>query len=260
MPKSVLRPGSVGDTGRTTPARQIADRPVGAAQAEPALTHSVARQIITTYTAPGEIVCDPNPGPGLALAEALRAGRHVLGLTTQPECASAPEANLNLAQATGPVGTTTLLTDADDPRARELPDAVDLVVTGLRHTTASDPNHVLAELYEDLNAVADWVWPGGHLVITCRPWRRHGRLLDLSGRIHDIAESIGLISAGHCIALTAPPSGNRARPRIVNRTRTLPDSTNFHGHPTAQPAHLDVLAFRLPPTALHEGTAQRAAA
>lgn len=139
MPKTLLRPASVWDTGSTTPARQIADRHVGATRADTALTPDVARQIITTYTAPGDTVCDPNPGPGLVLAEALRAGRDALGLPTEPRWESALEANLDLARLAGPVGTATLLDSVDDPRAAELPGAVDLVLTGLRHTPASDP-------------------------------------------------------------------------------------------------------------------------
>ncbi|WP_338603026.1 hypothetical protein [Saccharopolyspora sp. SCSIO 74807] len=148
----------------------------------------------------------------------------------------------------------------DDPRAAELPGAVDLVFTGLRHTPRSDPSRVLVGLYEDLDAVADWVWPGGHIVITCRPWRRHGRLLDLPGKIHDAADAIGLVPADHCIALTAPIRGNRVRPRIVSRAGRLPESTDIHGPTTAISAHLDVLVFRLPATARREETPERGVA
>lgn len=260
MPKTLLRPASVWDTGSTTPARQIADRHVGATRADTALTPDVARQIITTYTAPGDTVCDPNPGPGLVLAEALRAGRDALGLPTEPRWESALEANLDLARLAGPVGTATLLDSVDDPRAAELPGAVDLVLTGLRHTPASDPSRVLVGQYEDLDAVADWVWPGGHIVITCRPWRRHGRLLDLPGKIHDAADAIGLVPADHCVALTAPIRGNRVRPRIVSRAGDRPENTDIHGHPTALPAHVDILVFRLPTTTRREETPERGVA
>ena len=260
MPKTALRPGSVWDTGRTAPAQQVADRHVGATRSDTALTPEVARQIITTYTAPGDTVCDPNPGPGLVLAEALRAGRDALGLPADPWWESALEANLDLARLAGPVGTATLLDSVDDPRAAELPGAVDLVFTGLRHTPRSDPSRVLVGLYEDLDAVADWVWAGGHIVITCRPWRRHGRLLDLPGKIHDAADAIGLVPADHCIALTAPIRRNRVRPRIVSRSGHLPESTDIHGRTTAISAHLDVLVFRLPATARLQETPQRGVA
>lgn len=260
MPKTALRPGSVWDTGSTTPARQIADRHVGATRADAALTPEVARQIITTYTVPGDTVCDPNPGPGLVLAEAVRASRNAVGLPTELRWESALEANLDLARLAGPVGTTTLLDSVDDPRAAELPGAVDLVLTGLRYTPASDPSRVLVGLYEDLDAVTDWVWPGGHIVITCRPWRRHGRLLDLPGKIHDAADAIGLVPADHCIALTAPIRGNRVRPRIVSRKGHLPESTDIHPGPTALSAHIDVLVFHLPATVCREEAPERGVA
>ncbi|MEV0700081.1 DNA modification methylase [Saccharopolyspora sp. NPDC050389] len=195
----------------------------------------MVQQIITTYTSPGDTVCDPNPGSGLLLAEVVRAGRKALGLLpTQVQWESFLEANL--ARLTGSVGTAALLDSADDPRAAELPGAIDFVLTDLRHTPECDPSQVLVDLYEDLDAVADWVWPGAHIVVTCRPWRRRGHLLDLHSEIHDVADAIGLIHE------------NRAHPRIVTRTGTSPERTDIHGHLTSHPAHLDVLVVRLPAT------------
>ncbi|WP_243793793.1 site-specific DNA-methyltransferase [Saccharopolyspora gloriosae] len=86
MPRTVLRPGSAWDTGTAAPDRQIADRYLGATRADPALTPAVARQIITTYTTPGDTVCDPNPGPGLVLAEAIRTGRDAIGHVPASHC------------------------------------------------------------------------------------------------------------------------------------------------------------------------------
>ncbi|GGM81025.1 hypothetical protein GCM10012275_59590 [Longimycelium tulufanense] len=143
MPKNLVRPTSVWGTGQRSPRQPLADRHVTATRSDTALTPAIARWIIATYTAPGDIVCDPSPGPGLVLAEALRAGRHALGLATQPQWDSVLEANLDLARLAGPVGTATLLDGVDDPRATELPGAVDLVLTGLRHTPASDPSRIL---------------------------------------------------------------------------------------------------------------------
>ncbi|MBA0127298.1 DNA modification methylase [Haloechinothrix sp. YIM 98757] len=249
MPKNVVCPASVWATGQRSPRQHIADRLVGATRSETALTPAIAGWIIETYTDPGAIVCDPNPGPGLVLAEAVRAGRHALALATQPRWESALEANLDLARLAGSAGHATLLDSIDDPRAADLPGAVDLMLTGLRHTPTSEPSRVLVGLYEDLTAVADWVWPGGHIVITCRPWRRRGRLLDLPGKIHDAAEAVGLVPADHCIALTAPMHGHQLRPRHISRTGHRPESTDLHGQPTAHPTHIDVLIFRAPTTA-----------
>lgn len=254
MPKNVVRPANVWATGNRSPRQQIIGRHVGATRSDTALTPAIARWIIETYTEPGEIVCDPNPGPGLVLAEAVRAARHALALPTQPRWESALEANLDLARLAGSAGQATLLDSIDDPRAADLPGVVDLVLTGLRHTPASDPSRVLVGLYEDLDAVADWVWPGRHVVITCHPWRRRGRLLDLPGKIHDAAEAVGLVPSDHCIALTAPARDGHVRSRARMHTGSFPESTDAHGLPTARPAHIDVLIFRTPTSALDPGT------
>lgn len=246
MPKNVMRPASVWDTGQTSPRQQVADRHIGATRSDTALTPAVARWIIATYTRPGDTVCDPSPGPGIVLAEAVRAGRHALALPTEDRWESALEDNLDLARLAGPVATATVLDSVDDPRAADLPGAVDLVLTGLRHTPASDPSRVLVGLYEDLDAVADWGWPGGHVVVACRPWRRRGRLLDLPGQIHDAAHAIGLVPADHCVALTAPMRGQRVRPRLGTHADHIPENTDLHGSRTVQPAHLDILVFRVP--------------
>lgn len=251
MPKNVVRPASVWATGNRSPRQQIVGRYIGATRSDAALPPVIARWIIETYTAPGEIVCDPNPGPGLVLAEAVRAGRRALALPTQPRWESALEANLDLARLAGAAGRATLLDGIDDPRAADLPGAVDLVLTGLRHTPASDPSRVLVGLYEDLDAVANWVWPGGHVVVTCRPWRRRGRLVDLPGQIHEAADAVGLVPVDHCIALIAPMHEHQVRPRRSARVGDHPEDTDLHGCRTTQPAHLDVFVFQLPSTARH---------
>lgn len=252
MPYSARGPVSVWNTGQHGPRRQLDGRHVGATRADTALTPAIARRILDTYTGPGDTVCDPIPGPGLVLAEAVRAGRNAVGLPTEPRWESPLEANLDLARLAGPVGALTLLDSVDDPRTAELPGAVDLVLTGVRHTPADDPARVLVRLYDALDAVADWVWPGGHVVITCRPWRRRGRLVDLPGQIHDAADAVGLVPADHCIALTAPVRGQHVRPRAITRAITrakdLPELADLHGRTAARPAHIDVLTFRLPST------------
>ena len=64
MPKNLLRPGTVEGVGRMSPARHSVRRRVGATGTDTALTPQLARQILTTYTASGDTVCDPNPGSG----------------------------------------------------------------------------------------------------------------------------------------------------------------------------------------------------
>lgn len=244
MPKNIVQPASEWATGNRSAHPPFADPHLRAACADLAMTPAIARWIIETYTSPGEIICDPNPGPGVVLAETVRAGRHALALPTEPRWESALQANLDLARPAHNAGHATLLDGIDDPRAADLPGAIDLVLTGLRYTPASDPSQVLVGLYEDLTAIVDWIWPGGHVAITCRPWRRHGRLLDLPGTIHDAAAAVGLVPADHCIGLTAPGRGKLVRSGTVSGAH-LANNTDFPTPGTAQSAHLDVLVFRL---------------
>lgn len=248
MPQPAQGPASVWDTGHLSTRRQIDHRHVGATRADTALTPAIARHILATYTSPGDTVCDPNPGPGLVLAEAIRAGRHAVGLRPGPRWESILEDNLDLAQLAAATGTASLLDGVDDPRAAELPAAIDLVLTGLRHTPIDNPSVSLVDLHERLNAIKDWVWPGGHVVITCRPWRRHGRLLDLPGMVHEVVEATGLDPVEDCVALTAPVRGNQIRPRVVTRSDPVSDAADL-GHGCApRPAHIDVFVFRSPTT------------
>lgn len=246
MPKNIVQPASEWATGNRSPHPQIADRHLGAPCADLAMTPAIARWIIETYTSPGEIICDPNPGLGIVLAETVHAGRHALALPTEPRWESTMQANLDLARLVHNAGHATLLKGADDPRDADLPGAIDLVLTGLRHTPASDPSQVLVGLYEDLNAIADWIWPGGHVVITCRPWCCHGCLVDLAGAIHEAVDAVGLIPA-----LLTPFHGAQLRTPLHNLScGEAPESTDLHSRPTAQ-GQSAVFAFQLPPSAPH---------
>lgn len=248
MTEQNTRPTTVWDTGRTSVRHQLKNRYIGATRSDGALTPAIARRVIATYTAAGGTVCDPQPGAGIVLSETVRAGRHAVGIQPQRRWQSVCEANLDLTRLAGPTATATLLDDLADPRAAELPGAIDLVLTGLRHSPKTDPVRAVVRLYDALNGVADWVWPGGHIVVTCRPWRRHGRLLDLLGQITDAADAAGLVQVDHCIALTAPVRSNQVRPRVVTRSARTTEDTDQDGRPLARAAHIDVLVFRVPHT------------
>lgn len=249
MTEYSTRATSVWDTGRASVRHQLKNRYVGATRSDGALTPAIARRVIATYTAPGDTVCDPNPGAGIVLAEAVRAGRNAVGIQPPHRWQSVCEANLDHARLAGPTTAATLLDSVADPRAATLPGAIDLVLTGLRRTPATDPVRALVRLHDVLTHVADWVWPGGHIVVTCRPWRRHGRLLDLPGQITDAADAVGLVPVDHCIALTAPVRGNQVRPRIVARSARSSEDTDATCRPLARAVHVDALVFRVPHTA-----------
>ncbi|SFK53323.1 hypothetical protein SAMN05421835_12396 [Amycolatopsis sacchari] len=205
MPDSFTRAGSVWDTGALTVRQQLKDRYLGVTIADTsALTPAVARWIIATYTRAGDTVLDPQPGAGVALCEALRARRHAVGIRPGYRWQTTCEANLTLARRAGANSNHTLLDHPGDTRVAELPAAVDLVLTSLRHTPAADPSRAVSRLQGALTPVANWVWPGGHVVITCRPWRQRDELVDLAGRIEQVAQACGLVPVDQCVALTKP--------------------------------------------------------
>lgn len=230
-------PTSVWNTGRTSTRRQLHSRYVCTTQYDTVITPAIAAQVIASYSAPGDTVCDPDPGAGIVLGEALRSGRHALGIQPRGRWRQVCQANLDLARLGNPACTATLLDDFGDPSAAELPGAVDLVLTAVRHTPFADPTRVVVGVYDTLRAVADWVWPGGHVVVTGRPWRRDGALVDLPGQVCEAADAVGLIPTDHCIALTAPIRDRRVEPRTVG---SLHSSRNVH---------VDILAFRVPTVA-----------
>lgn len=245
MPDSRI-PGTVWATGHHTLVQQLRDRYVGATRSDAArLSPAIARHIIATYTRPGDTVLDPDAGAGIVMCEATRAHRRAIGIQGDNRQQGVCEANLELAQLTVPQATATVLTGVDDPRAADLPGAVDLVLTGIRR--AAPGGHVvnLARTYEMLDAVTDWVWPDGHIVIVCRPERdRHG-LVDRPDQITEAAQAMGLRLVDHCIALTGKlggPAGIRARAsrREFHAARMSRD----RGRPIALNAHVDVLVFQ----------------
>ncbi|WP_187351872.1 TRM11 family methyltransferase [Allosaccharopolyspora coralli] len=248
MPHPVTRPASVWDTGRHDLRHQLAHRHVTATRAGSALTPAVARRIITTYTAPGDTVCDPQPGPGLVLAEAIRAGRHALGVKPGPDWVSALEGNLDHARLAGPVGTVHLLNTLDDPHTDGIPTPIDLLVTGV-HPAAQRLADAMIQLTDALGPIARWVRPGGFVVLASRPWRHEHTLLDMPRLLCRTATTIGFTPVEHCVALTAPMRDNQIRPRSRTRSGQRTEHRDPHGRPTAQPTHLDVLVFRAAPTA-----------
>jgi len=238
-------PGTVWATGNHTFAQQLRDRYVGATRSDAArLSPEIARRVIETYTRPGDTVLDPDVGAGIVLCEALRGRRHAIGIHRDNRNQSVCEANLELAQLAVPRATAALLTDIDDPRAAGLPGAVDLVLTGLHRADTGGRLANLTRTYEMLDAVADWIWPGGRIAIVCRSERDRHTLVDGPGQIIEAAQSMGLRLVDHCIALTGALVGNsHVRPRASRREIQVATSARHRGEPIALTAYADVLVF-----------------
>lgn len=254
MPQSLQHPDPAGDTDhsrtRRHPHRQVDHRRGGITGVDTAITPALARQLVARYTGRGDTVCDPDPGPGLVLAEALRAGRHAVGLRPPPPWEPILGDTLDLARLAraGAGARVTVLEGVEDPRAAALPAPVDLVLTGLRHTPAEHPSERVVDLYERLTAVIEWVWPGGHVVITCRPWCRRGRLLDLAAMIQEAAAVAGLDSVEDGLVLSSPGRGHQACPCPGSPARPGPAATGLGRRSPTRPADIDVFVFRVPTT------------
>jgi modification methylase len=173
---------------------------------------AVARHAIAAYTNPGDLVLDPLAGIGTTLVEAVHTGRDAIGIEYEPGWAILAEANLKLAASQGATGHG-MITQAD---ATRLPDLIPPVMRGRvalvltsppygrtmhgrvehRHGPLTkfanrysepDPANLahrgLAGIRDGLAAVLNGCVPllrsGGIVVVTARPWRRNGVLVDL---------------------------------------------------------------------------------
>src|SRR4051812_11738113 len=73
-------------------------RYVPASRTHPAkMLPAVAAHAIAVYTVPGDIVLDPMCGSGTTLGEAVRAGRHAIGVDIEVPFTAIATANLKLA-------------------------------------------------------------------------------------------------------------------------------------------------------------------
>lgn len=95
---------------------------------------AIARRAVTTYSSPGDLVVDPMCGIGTSLVEAVRAGRHAVGVELEGRWKALAEGNLALAWEQGASGRGTVV----QGDARQLSR---LLVTGARDflSPASEP-------------------------------------------------------------------------------------------------------------------------
>ncbi|MFI6093509.1 TRM11 family SAM-dependent methyltransferase [Streptomyces sp. NPDC051218] len=279
MPKSP----SVWNTAPTSAPAQRADRYVPGSAAHPAkMLPAIARHAITTYTEPGGLVLDPMCGIGTTLIEALHLGRHALGTEYEPKWAQIAQANLRHAERQGATCSAAVYCGDARQLTAHIPAAfhglVDLVVTsppygasvhgqvrstresGERGVTkrdyrySSDPNNLahvgleaLMDAFTDiLIQCRHALRPGGHAVITTRPWRDRGELIDLPSAVLAAAETAGLIPVERNIALLAGIRDGHlvARPSFF-QMKNVGDARRA-GLPLALIVHEDTLVVRRP--------------
>ena len=103
---------------------------------------------------------------------------------------------------------------------------------------------MLDGLAEILTAARTLLKPGGIAVITTRPWRQRGELVDFPGAVLATGAAAGLIAVERCVALLAGLRDGTLVPRpSFFQLRNL-RGPRARGKPWHLIAHEDVLIFR----------------
>jgi DNA modification methylase len=262
------------------PARvQRRDRYLPESMAHPGkMLPALAREAIRRYSQPGELVLDPMCGIGTTLIEAVHLGRNAIGVELEPRWARLAAANVSHARTqNAPADALVLQGDArtlahglaDEYRGRarlihtsppygpsshghvrksgagvrKFNDRYSDNPDNLAHlpqTSKRKPGfeQVLAEI---LVACRQMLQPHGHIVMTVRPYRRGGRLIDLPGQLEQLAADSGLSLCARHAALLCGLDGEHVLPRASffqiqhQRSGTFPRMLII--------AHEDVLIF-----------------
>jgi modification methylase len=274
-------PLSVWPTAQQPAATQRAGRYLPESTAHPAkMLPAIARQAIAAYTQPGDLVLDPMCGIGTTLVEAVHQGRRAVGVEYEPRWAKLARANLTLAATHGAPASGQVLTGD----ARHLLALLDPALHGTAALVLTSPpygrsvhgqvsarpgqgvakhddrysadptnlaHHSHQTLLEALELILggcrELVRPGGMVVLTARPWRRQGLLVDFPGQLTRAAEAAGLVLYERNVALLVGLRDDRLVPRPsffqLDRVR----KARARGMPLRVIAHEDVLVFRRPP-------------
>ncbi|HEX5142790.1 MAG TPA: DNA methyltransferase [Mycobacterium sp.] len=271
---------SVWATAQTSPAAQRKGRYVAASTAHPAkMLPAVAAHAIAHYTQPGDLVLDPMCGIGTTLIEALHQGRPALGVEYEPHWVHVTQANLELARETG-VDTEGRVFHGD---ARQLTTLVPTEYVGQAALVVTSPpygpsthgqvtaapdigvhkyhhrygntldrgnlanighHRLLSGFTTILTGTAAYLRPGGHVVITIRPWREHSELIDLPSQILACGRHAGLIPVERCVALLARVADDDLVARGSFFQRDFIRKQRQAGLPLHLIAHEDVLVFQ----------------
>jgi hypothetical protein len=278
-------PYSVWNTAPTSGPHQRKGRYLPGSTAHPAkMLPGIAAHAIRRYTQPGDLVMDPMCGIGTTLVEAIHLGRNALGVEYEHRWAALARANLqhaidHMKRGTGEVvhGDARHLDTLIDPAYQG---EVTLVVTSppygasvhgqVRATSETgspgvvkkhwrygrDPRNLahattdqlLRAFTQILRHSARLLRPGGSVVVTARPWRERGELVDLPSAVLAAGRQAGLVPAERCAALLAGIRDDHLvlRPSFF-QMKNVRDARR-QGLPLHLIAHEDVLVFRKPGT------------
>jgi modification methylase len=267
---------SVWATAQTTGPVQRRGRYVPESVKHPArMLPAIAAHAVAAYTRPGDLVLDPMCGIGTTVVEAIHAGRDGIGIEYEPAWANIADANIARAHTQGATGRGAVIR-SDATRLTSLVPAalqgqVALVVTsppygptvhglvrpGADGVAKHDNQYgtdkgnlayrgttgLVDGFTQILRGCATLLRPGGVVVVTARPWRKHGELVDLPSAVIAAGTAAGLTPVERCVALLAAVRAGHlvARPSFfqlqqVRRARTV-------GVPLHLIAHEDVLVL-----------------
>ncbi|WP_051362612.1 TRM11 family SAM-dependent methyltransferase [Amycolatopsis thermoflava] len=279
---------SVWTTAQVSPATQRKGKYTPESTAHPAkMLPDVARHAIEHYTRPGELVLDPMCGIGTTLVEAVHLGRRAVGVEYEPHWVAVSRSNLELAREEG-IDHDARVIQGDARQLltllpQEYVGQAALVVTsppygpsthgrvavapseGIqkywhRYGSALDRGNLanighhrlLAGFTRILAGLRTFLRPGGHVVITIRPWREHSELIDLPAQILACGQAAGLIPTERNVALLARAAETDLIARGSFFQRDFIRKQREAGLPLHLIAHEDVVVFR---TALHHRAA-----
>lgn len=257
---------------------------------------AIARHAISTYTRPDDVVLDPMCGIGTSLVEAAHLGREAVGVELEPKWASIARLNLDTAALQGAPGSGRVYTAEAARTLPSLADAtlagkVKLVLTSppygamthgqvrsrrdgaqtvekSAHHYSRDqnrraanlayqrPEQLAASFTHIMAACRPLLAPGGLVVVTTRPYRTQGRLIDFPGQVAQAGRRAGLMQIDRCAALLCALKDGE----IVSRTSffQLLETRRLRkaGWPVHVVQHEDVLVFTNPGEAVHEPAAR----
>ncbi|MET8796612.1 DNA methyltransferase [Nocardia sp. NPDC004568] len=278
-------PVSVWATAQNAPAAQRRGRYHPDSTAHPAkMFPAIVQHAVTTYTHPGGLVLDPMCGIGTTLIESLHLGRRAAGVEYETRWAELARTNIALAREAG----IDLDADVYHGDARklttlipqELRGQVDLVITsppygdslhGHVRANGKAPvvktNHrygavldrgnlanvgigrLLSGFTKILAGAAEYLAPGGHVVVTARPWRQHAELVNLPTHLFTCGELAGLVPVERCVALLGRLSDGELVARSSFFQRDFVVKQRAAGLPMHLIAHEDVVVLRKPDAA-----------
>jgi SAM-dependent methyltransferase len=242
-----LPPLSVWATAQQSSRAQRSGRYVAESMAHPGkMLPAVARQAIATYTRPHGLVLDPMCGIGTSLVEAVHLGRNAVGIEYEPRWTDLARRNLGLAAGRGAPGSGEVVTGDARAAGRLLHERhrgrVELLLTSppygsvthgrvrqhddgrvvkQDHRYSTDRDNLahqpvaalLAGFTEILAGCRPFLAPDAVVVVTVRPFRSGGQLVDFPSLVAAAAVDAGLVLAERNVALLAGVRGDRLVPR-----------------------------------------------